>query len=103
MPQPVEFTLKPEGGIWTLARDGQHLADFSHLEQATHEAVRHARALEATGAPARVLVHASEGKVIEIDVGPEVTREEERNGPDLDAIDERALPEAVRAEVKPAS
>ncbi len=81
MPQPVEFTIKAEGSTWTLARDGDRLHDYSHLEQATHEAVRYARALEETGAPARVLVHAAHDKVIEVDVGPEVTRAQELGGP----------------------
>lgn len=83
MPDPVEFTIKADGPTWTLSRDGERLTDYSHLEQATHDAVRHARALEETGAPARVSVHAAHDKVIEIDVGPEVTRDQERNGPDI--------------------
>ena len=84
MPEPVDFTLKADGPTWTLSRDGERLADYSHLEQATHEAVRRARELEETGAPARVLVHAAEGKVIEIDSGPEVTREQELRGAEAD-------------------
>ena len=83
MPQPVEFTIKADGPTWTLARDGEKLHAYSHLEQATHDAVRHARALEETGAPAKVLVHAAHDKVIEIDVTAEVTLAEERNGPDM--------------------
>ena len=83
MAEAVEFTIKADGPTWTLARDGERLAAYSHLELATHDAVRHARALEETGAPARVRVHAAGGKVIEIDVGPEVTRDQER-GPDMD-------------------
>lgn len=81
MPQPVEFTIKTDGPTWTLARDGEKLHDYSHLEQATHDAVRHARALEESGAPARVVVHAAHDKLIEIDVTAEVTRAQERDGP----------------------
>ena len=81
MADPVKLTLTAHGGIWVLARDGAHLADYSHLDQGTHQAVRLARELEETGEPAQVFVQAAEGKLIQIDVDPEVTREEETRGP----------------------
>lgn len=82
MPDPVQLTLKPEAGAWTLARDGQEVSVFSHLERATHEAVRLARELQETGEPSQVFVHAADGKVIEIDSDPEVTQAEETRGPE---------------------
>jgi len=81
LPEPVQFTIKPDGHTWALARDGAFVAHYSHIEQATHDAVRHARALEETGEPAQVLVHAKD-KVIEVDVSPTVTQVEELRGPD---------------------
>ena len=83
MADPVTFTLAPRDHLWSLSKDGQHAADYSHLEQATHDAVRLARELEETGQPTQVLVHAADGKVIEIEVGPDVTQDEERRGPAL--------------------
>ncbi len=77
-----QFILKAEAGTWTLFRDEHKIGTYSHLDRATHEAVRLARELQETGEPAQVLVHAADGKVVEIDVDPEVTQEEERRGPE---------------------
>lgn len=81
MAEPLQFTIKPDGHTWALARDGRFVAHYSHIEQATHDAVAMARALEETGEPASVHVHAKD-KVIEIDVAPTVTQVEEARGPD---------------------
>lgn len=70
MPDPVSFVIAPKAGVWALTRDGEHVADFSHVDRATHEAVQLARALEKTGEPAEVSVEAAEGKRISIEVAP---------------------------------
>jgi hypothetical protein len=70
VPEPVKFVIAPHGGLWTLTRDGEHVADYSHVDRATHEAVHLARALEKTGEPAEVTVEAAEGKRISIEVAP---------------------------------
>lgn len=82
MPDPVRLEIKAAAGVWTLTRDGAHGIDFSHADRAVHEAVRLARELEATGEPASVHLHAADGKVIDVDVGPDVTQEEELRGGD---------------------
>lgn len=66
----VTFELARRGSLWTLSRDGQHLADYSHLERATRDAVNHARALARSGEPAQVRVEVAEGRFIEVDTGP---------------------------------
>jgi len=70
MAEPVNLRIFRRGSIWTLARDRETVADYSHLDRATHEAVGMARALSRTGEPARVLIEAADGKVVEIDAGP---------------------------------
>lgn len=70
MPDPVQFVISPHQGVWVLSRDGEHVADYSHVDRATHEAVHLARALEKTGAPAEVTVEAAQGKRISIEVAP---------------------------------
>ncbi len=82
MADPVRLEIKAAAGVWTLTRDSAHVADYSHADRAVHEAVRLARELEATGEPASVHLHAADGKVIDVDVGPEVTQAEERRGPE---------------------
>ena len=82
MSQPVLLSLAAAGGLWTLSEDGRPGHRFSHLEAATHEAVRRARELEETGQPARVTVVAAEGREIVIDHDPTVTQEQERSAPD---------------------
>ena len=74
MADPVIFDIAPRAGLWTVNKGGEHVADYSHLDRATHEAVRQARLLEETGEPARVVVRAADGTVIEVDVGPEDVR-----------------------------
>ena len=81
MPDPVKLTLTTQGATWVLTRDGSPLGNYSHLDQATHQAVRLARELDETGAPAQVFVQAANGELIQIDVDPEVTRDEEVSGP----------------------
>ena len=71
MADPVTFAISARAGLWTLSRDGKTVTDFSHVDRATHEAVRLARQLEATGQPARVVVETGDGSAIEVDVGPE--------------------------------
>ena len=82
MPDPVRLEIAAAAGVWTLKRDGAHVADFGHADRAVHEAVRLARELEATGEPASVRLQAAEGKVIEVEVGPDVTQGEELRGGD---------------------
>ena len=82
MADPVLFAVAAGHGVWALTRDGAHVTDFSHADAAVHEAVRLARALEETGAPARVELHAAGGKVITVDTDPTVTQAEELRGPD---------------------
>lgn len=85
MPQAVRLEIKAASGVWTLTRDDARVADFSHADRAVHEAVRLARELEASGEPVAVRLHAADGKVIDVDVDPQVTQAEEREGPDADA------------------
>ena len=82
MPDPVQLVIAPHAGLWRLTEAGGPTHDFSHLEQATHEAVTRARVLDASGAPAEVWVEAAGGKRISVEVSPEVTQEQERRGPD---------------------
>lgn len=82
MSQPVQLSLAAADGLWTLSEDGRAGHRFSHLEQATHEAVRRARELEETGQPARVTVAVADGREVVIDHDPEVTQEQERAAPD---------------------
>ena len=82
MPDPVQLVISPHAGLWRLVEGGGASRDFSHLEQATHEAVARARTLDASGEPAQVWVEAKDGARIAIDVDPEVTQEQERRGPD---------------------
>ena len=81
MPDPVQLVIAPHAGLWRLTEAGEPRHDFSHVEQATHEAVNRARELDASGEPAEVWVEA-EGKRIAIDVDPQVTQEQERRAPD---------------------
>lgn len=82
MPDPVQLVIAPHAGLWRLTEGDGEGRDFSHLERATHEAVRRARELDETGAPAEVWVEAAEGKRIAIDTAPTVTQEDERRSPD---------------------
>lgn len=82
MPDPVQLVIAPHAGLWRLSEGGEAGRSFSHVEQATHEAVRRARELDATGQPAEVWVEAAEGKRIGVEVTPEVTQEDERRAPD---------------------
>ncbi len=82
MPDPVRLEIAAAHGVWTLTRDGARVADFGHADRAVHDAVRLARELDAGGQPARVQLHAADGKVIDVDVDPEVTQEEELRGGD---------------------
>lgn len=70
MTEPVCFDIAVRERLWVLTRDGQPVHSFSHLNRATHEAVALARELEESGQPARVRVHAAEGKVIDITTDP---------------------------------
>ena len=80
MAEPVVLTIAAAKGVWTLLRDGVRVTEFGHADRAVHEAVRLARELEETGQPARVELHAAEGKVIAVDHGPDVTQDEELRG-----------------------
>ena len=82
MPDPVRLEIRAAAGVWTLTRDGARVADFSHADRAVHDAVRLARELEETGEPASVHLHAADGKVIDVDVDPTVTQDEELRGPE---------------------
>ena len=81
MPDRVRLEIKAASGVWTLTRDGVRVADYGHADRAVHDAVRLARELDETGEPASVHLHAADGKVIEVDVDPEVTQAEELRGP----------------------
>ena len=81
MAEPVRLEIKAASGVWTLTRDGAHVANYGHADRAVHDAVRLARELEETGEPASVHLHAADGKVIDVDVDPQVTQEEERQAP----------------------
>ena len=81
MPDPVQLVIAPHAGLWRLT-EADRAHDFSHLEQATHEAVTRARVLEGGGVPAEVWVEAAGGKRIAVDVSPEVTQAQERSAPD---------------------
>ena len=91
MPDPVQLEIAAHAGLWRMSESGEPGHSFSHLEQATHEAVRRARELGDTGQPAEVWVEAAEGKRLRIDVDPEVTQEQERTAPDT-PIDVAAEP-----------
>ena len=80
MPDPVRLEIKARNGVWVIERDGAHVADYGHADRAVHDAVRLARELEETGEPASVQLHAVDGKVITVDVDPEVTQDEELRG-----------------------
>ena len=80
MPEPVRLDIRAHAGLWTLERDGARVADYGHADRAVHEAVRLARELEESGEPATVQLHAADGKVITVDVDPEVTQAEELRG-----------------------
>lgn len=82
MSDPIQLVIAPHAGLWRLTEAGARTHDFSHLEQATHEAVTRARVLDASGAPAQVWVEAAGGARIAIEVTPEVTQEQERRAPD---------------------
>ena len=81
MTRPVELSLHAADGLWTLSEDGRAGLRFSHLDQATHQAVRRARELEESGQPARVTVATPKGEVV-VDHDPTVTQEQERTAPD---------------------
>lgn len=82
MAEPVRLEIKAANGVWTLTRQGAHVADYGHADRAVHDAVRLARELEESGEPASVHLHAADGKVIDVDVGPDVTQAEELRGPE---------------------
>ncbi len=81
MPEPVILSIRASNGVWVLDRAGAHVADYGHADRAVHEAVRLARELDETGQPARVELHAADGKVITVDTDPVVTQDEELRGP----------------------
>ena len=87
MPDPVAFDISVRDHLWVLTRDGQEVHVYSHLDQATHEAVRIARELDETGQPARVHVHPSEGKVIELTLDPPSVPAEGPEGGASSALD----------------
>lgn len=70
MADPVSFDIVLRGSVWMLTRDGHDVRPYSHADRAAHDAVLLARQLEESGQPARVQVHAAEGKVIEVSHGP---------------------------------
>lgn len=71
MAEPVDFDIVLRGSVWMLTRDGHDVHAYSHVDRATHEAVLIARELEESGQPARVRVHAAEGKVIDVSTEPD--------------------------------
>jgi hypothetical protein len=85
--EPVALDIRVRDHLWVLTRDGADVHSFSHVDRATHEAVALARELEESGQPARVLVHAAEGKVIEITHDPVPDRPEGPPGGDTNALD----------------
>ena len=70
MPDPTTFEITLEGSLWVLSRGGRKIAEYSHADRATHDAVNQARELRRSGEPARVLLRPADGKEIEIDVAP---------------------------------
>lgn len=70
MPEPVIFEIVANGPLWVVSRAGKRVAEYSHVDRATHDAVSEARELRRTGEPAQVLLRPAEGKVIEIDTSP---------------------------------
>ena len=70
MPDPVQFTLRRTGDLWRLERDGADQGAYSHLDQATHDAVGRARLLQEGGSPASVSVILDDGRRVEVDVEP---------------------------------
>jgi hypothetical protein len=86
MAEPIAFDIALRGSVWVLTRDGQEVHAFSHVDRATHEAVRLARELEESGQPARVQVHAAEGKVIEVRLDPEPDRSDGPEGGDRSLV-----------------
>ena len=71
MAEPVDFTIRRDAELWRLLRDGREIGVYSHVDQATHDAVNHARALQESGSPAAVGVMLEQGGRLEIDVAPE--------------------------------
>ena len=84
MPDATQIVIAPHAGLWRVSEGGEAGHSFSHLEQATHEAVRRARELDESGAPVEVWVEAASGKRVAIDTSPSITQEQERRGPDAD-------------------
>ena len=82
MSDPVQLVIAPHAGLWRMTEADTPGHSFSHLEQATHEAVARARELQSAGQPAEVWVEAAQGKRVSIDTAPEVTQEDERRSPD---------------------
>ena len=70
MPDPVNFDIVLRGHVWMLTRDGADVRPYSHADRAAHDAVLLARQLEESGQPARIQLHAAEGKVIEVSHEP---------------------------------
>jgi hypothetical protein len=87
MAEPVSFDIKVCDHLWRLTRDGEPVHSFSHVDRATHEAVRLARELDESGQPARVRVHAAEGKVIEVTLDPPAEQPPEDLQNDHSALD----------------
>ena len=71
MAQAIEFLIERSGDLWRLTRDGHDDGKYSHVDQATHDAVNRARELKDAGSPAKVFVVVKEDQRIEIDTDPE--------------------------------
>ncbi len=80
MTQPIQFTLRRTGDLWRLERDGEEQGAYSHLDQATHDAVSRARTLQESGSPAEVAVLLDDGKRLTVDVEPQATPPELTGG-----------------------